>query len=372
MMDPTRQQKAKEYARIKHRLFALEIILTALGLVLVLTTGFSVWLRDIVLSITTQPFLAIALYFTIGMIGYGILFLPMAFYSGFILPHRYDLSNQSVQGWVRDAVKGGVLSLVLGTLVIEGLYLFMYLTPQWWWLIAATFIVIFTVVLANLSPILIMPLFFKFIPLDDAELVQRLMRLTERAKTRVNGVYTMILSDRTTAANAAFMGLGNTKRIVLGDTLYGNFTHDEIETILAHELAHQVHHDIWRAIAVQAILSVVGFYFTDLVLRAGVAYFGFDGITDLAAMPLLALGLGAFGLLTMPLGNWYSRQREVAADQYALEMTRNPQAFISAFEKLADQNLAEIEPEAWVEWLLYDHPSIGKRLEMGHAFQTPA
>lgn len=371
-IDLERQKQAKEYARLRHRLVAVEMILSALFLALALTTGFSARLRDVVWTLTTEPILAFVIYFCVAAMGWGILFAPLTLYSGFILPHRFDMSNQTFGEWLKDMFKGGMLSLVLGGIIIGVIYALMYFMPQWWWLIACAFILLFTIVLSNLAPILILPLFFKFIPLDDAELVERLTRLAKQANTRVNGIYTMVMSDRTNAANAAFMGLGNTKRIVLGDTLYENFTHDEIETILAHELAHQVHNDIVRGIVVQTFLALVGFFVADVALRAGVTYFGFHGITDLAAMPLLAIGLGAFGLITMPLGNWYSRTREIAADQYALETTRNPQAFISAFEKLANQNLAEIEPEPWVEWLLYDHPPIGKRLEMGHAFETPA
>lgn len=370
MIDQERQRQAKEYARLNHRLLALDLILSALALVMVLVSGLSAWLRDVVLAIVPVPFLGAPLYFAIGVIGYGILFLPLTYYSGFVLPHRYGLSTQSFGKWVLDLVKGGALALVLGAIVIEVIYFLLAAVPEWWWLIAAGVMLIFSVLLANLAPVLIFPIFFKFKPLEDAELVARLLRLTERARTRVNGVYTMMLSDKTTAANAAFMGLGNTKRIVLGDTLYRNYTPDEIETILAHELGHQVHNDIVWGIAVQSLLTLGGFYIANLVLVAGVAYFGFTGIADLAAMPLLALALGAFGLVTMPLGNWYMRQREVKADRYALEMTRNPQAFISAFEKLANQNLAELEPEPWVEWLLYDHPTIAKRLAMGRAFEA--
>lgn len=372
MIDNERQQKAKEYARLKHRLLAADLILSATALGFVLASGLSVWLREVVEAATPFFYIQVALYFVIGVIAYGILFLPLTYYSGFVLPQRYGLSTQTRRGWFVDLFKGGALSLVLGGIVIEVIYFLLVNAPQWWWLIAAGVMLVFSVVLANLAPVLIFPLFFKFKPLDDAELVARLMRLTERAKTRVNGVYTMQLSDRTTAANAAFMGLGNTKRIVLGDTLYQNFTPDEIETILAHELGHQVHNDIVWGIGVQTLLTLVGFYIANLVLVAGVAFFGFTGIDDLAAMPLLALALGAFGLVTMPLGNWYSRRREYAADLYALELTRNPQAFISAFEKLANQNLAEVEPEAWVEWLLYDHPSIGKRVALGRAFAQSA
>ncbi len=371
-IDLGRQEKAKEYARQRHRLFALELIVSAAAFVFVLATGLSVWLRDVVVSIAPDPFLSAFLYFVIGIAGYGLLFAPLTFYSGFVLPHRYGLSVQSFWSWVRDLAKGGALTIVLGGIVIQVIYFLLRVAPQWWWLIAAGFMLLFTVLLAALAPVLIFPLFIKLTPLEDKDLVARLMRLADNAKTRVNGVYTMALSEKTTAANAAFMGMGSTKRIVLGDTLYKNFAPDEIETILAHELAHQVHNDIVWGIAVQTVLTLIGFFIADAVMRAGVAFFGFDGIADLAAMPLLGLALGAFGLITMPLGNGYSRWREVNADRYALETTRNPQAFIRAFEKLANQNLAELEPEPWVEWLLYDHPSIGKRLAMGRAFEMSA
>jgi STE24 endopeptidase len=369
-IDHERQQKAKEYARLRHRLLALDLSVSAVVLVLVLASGLSTWLRDVVTSLTPNFYVGVALYFVVGVVGYGILFLPLTYYRGFVLPHRYGLSTQSLRAWSLDLVKGAALSLALGGVLVEVIYFLLSNVAAWWWLIASAVMLVFTVLLANLAPVLIFPIFFKFKPLEDQELVNRLLRLTERAHTRVNGVYTMMLSDKMTAANAAFMGLGNTKRIVLGDTLYQNYTADEIETILAHELGHQVHNDIVWGIAVQTLLMLVGFYIANLVLVAGVGLLGFTGIADLAAMPLLALALGAFGLVTMPLGNGYSRWREEAADRYALETTRNPQAFISAFEKLANQNLAELEPEPWVEWLLYDHPPIGKRLALGRAYAT--
>jgi STE24 endopeptidase len=227
---------------------------------------------------------------------------------------------------------------------------------------------LFNVVLANLAPVLIFPIFFKFKPLEDANLVARLTALAERAKTRVRGVYTMMLSEKTTAANAALMGLGNTRRIVLGDTLYQKYSHDEIETILAHELGHQVHRDIAWMLVVQTVLTVAGFFIADLFLKWSVVWYGYQGIADLAALPLFALALGAFGLLTMPLGNAFSRWRERMADDYALEATHNAEAFVSAMEKLADQNLGELDPERWVEYLLYDHPPLGERIKRGQKF----
>jgi STE24 endopeptidase len=369
-IDSERQQKAKEYARIRHRLFAFDLILSALALVVVLLGGLSAWLRDAVLSISPDPWVSTALYFVAGFVGYAALFAPVTYYSSFVLPHRYGLSTQTFRAWLWDDIKGAALGVVLGGVVIEVIYFVLRAAPAWWWLLAAGLMLVFNVLLANLAPVLIFPIFFKFKPLEDQELVTRLVKLTERARTRVRGVYTMMLSEKTTAANAAFMGLGNTKRIVLGDTLYQNYSHDEIESILAHELGHQVHNDIVWGIGVETGLTLISFFLADWVLRTGALFFHFGGISDLAAMPLFALVLGAYGLVTMPLGNAYSRWREKRADEYALEATQSPHAFIGAMEKLANQNLAELEPEPWVEFLLYDHPPIGKRLKMGEQFRT--
>jgi STE24 endopeptidase len=369
-IDPQRQEKAKEYARIGHRVFALDLVLSALALVVVLVSGLSVLLRDFAASISPDPWISTAFYFAAGFVGYGVLFAPLTYYSSYTLPHRYGLSTQNFSAWLWDAAKGAGLGIVIGGLVIEVIYFVLRTVPAWWWLVAAGFMLLFNVLLANLAPVLIFPIFFKFKPLEDQELVTRLVSLAERAHTRVRGVYTMMLSEKTTAANAAFMGLGNTKRIVLGDTLYKNYSHDEIESVLAHELGHQVHNDIVWGIAIETVLTVFGFLVSDWVLRVGAALFHFEGIADLAAMPLFALALGAFGLVTMPLSNGYSRWRESRADEYALESTRNAGAFVGAMEKLANQNLAELIPEPWVEFLMYDHPPIGKRLRMGEHFRS--
>jgi STE24 endopeptidase len=240
----------------------------------------------------------------------------------------------------------------------------------WWWLWTALVILFLTVILSNLSPVLIFPLFYKFTPLDDEELVARLTRLAERAGARVRGVYRFDMSSKTVEANAAVVGLGNTRRIILGDTLLANFSPDEIETVLAHELGHHVQGDLGKGILVQSGLTLGGLWMASLILRWGVTAFGFGDIADVAAMPLLALAMGVFGLITMPLGNTYSRWRESMADCYALETTRKPQAFATAMTRLADQNLSEADPERWVEVLLYSHPAIRRRVAMAKAFDS--
>ena len=378
-IDPERQKQATEYARIGHRLWALDLVLSALALIVVFALGLNVWLRQIVLAVAPNVLISTFLYFVVALIAYQALFFPLSYYSGFVLPHRYGLSTQTLRAWLVDTAKGGALGIVLGGLVIEVIYALLRgdlplpllsnrEAGDGWWVWASAFMVLFSVVLANLAPVLIFPIFFKFKLLEDAELVARLTALAARANTRVGGVYTMMLSEKTTAANAALMGLGNTRRIVLGDTLYEKYTPDEIETILAHELGHQVHHDIGWSLVVQTALTVIGFLIADVFLRWSVGLLHYEGIADLAALPLFGLALGLFGLVTLAPGNAFSRWRESLADDYALESTRNADAFVSAMEKLANQNLAELEPEWWVEFLLYDHPPIGKRLERGRRF----
>lgn len=367
-LDTFRQKQAKEYARLRRRLFLFDLFLAGSYTLAFFLTGFSIYLKESVLAISPDYYLALALYFATFAIGYGILQLPLEYYGGFLLPHRYRLSTQKLFGWVKDQIKGGILGLVLGTILIESIYLAINISPQWWWLLGGILLWFFTTVLAILGPLIILPIFWRLTPLPDPELVKRLEDLARRAGSKVQGVFTIDLSQRTTAANAALLGLGKTRRIVLGDTLYKDYTHDEIETILAHELGHHVHGDIPRGIVFQSLLTFGGLFLSQQVLNWGVTFFGFSGPEDIAAFPILALVLGGFMVITIPLGNTYSRARERAADEYALRNTGKAAAFMAAMTKLANQNLAEADPEPWAEFLLYSHPPIKKRLEHGRRF----
>jgi len=369
-LDPERQRKAKEYARIRHRLLVADLAIAAVYVLVLLLSGLSAWFKAQLLLVTTQPLVVIALYFGAFSIVYGLLDFPLSYYGGYILPHCYGLSTQSLRGWLTDQAKGAALSLGIGLVAVEVMYYLLRAFPSIWWLLTGLLFLFFTIVLANLAPLLIVPLFFEFKPLEDEELVNRLISLAKRVGTRVRGVFTIDLSTRTTAANAALMGLGNTRRIVLGDTLMKEYSADEIETILAHELGHHVHGDIWRGIAVQTALTLVGLFLADRLLRWGVATFGLEGLADVAAFPLVAIAVGGVAVLALPLANAYSRWREGLADQFSLEMTGNPQAFISSMTKLANQNLSEAEPEPWAEFLLYSHPAIGKRIKRAQGFKS--
>jgi STE24 endopeptidase len=367
-LDDERQRKAKEYARIRRRLFLVDLALGAAFVLVWLLSGASLGLRNQVMALTDQSLLTVALYAAVFGAVYGLLDAPLSYYSGFVLPHRYGLSTQTLRAWLWDQVKGAAIGGVLGLVLLEVMYVLLRVSPGWWWLWTALVMLFFSVILSNLAPVLIMPLFYKFVPLDDADLADRLTRLSEQAGAHVRGVYRFDMSSKTVQANAAVVGLGGTRRIILGDTLLEAFSSDEIETILAHELGHHVHGDLGKGILVGSALTLIGLWLAGQALSWGVAAFGFAGLADVAAMPLLALALGAFELVTMPLNNGYSRWRESLADRYALEATRKSEAFASAMTRLANQNLSEADPERWVEVLLYSHPAISRRVAMANEF----
>lgn len=356
------EAQAQEYVRLKRRLWFAGLALAGSLLALVTFGGPALWLRD-VLERTGLPGPAVAaLFFAAGFVAYEVVSLPLGYYDSYVLPHRYGLSVQTRRSWAEDRLKGLGLALGLGAPLIAALNWLMAEDPQGWWLPAGFGVLLVTVVLANLAPVLLVPIFYKLEPIENRRLVDRLTRLAETAGARVRGVYQMRFSDRTRAANAALMGLGNTRQIVLSDTMLERYTPDEIETVIAHELGHHVHADIPIGILWQSALMLAGFWLASLVIGRAAGALGLRGSGDPAALALFALVMGAYGLLTLPLANWLVRWAEWRADRFALRLTGRPDAFISAMERLAADNLAEREPPAWVELLLYDHPSIGRRV----------
>jgi STE24 endopeptidase len=365
-LDPEKQQRAKEYSRINRRLMLIDILIGGVYFVVWLVFGWSEALKIWLSQFTNHDWLLVPFFvFAFG----GILFLinlPLSFYQGYTLPHKYDLSTQTITGWITDQIKGIAVGGIFGLIILEIIYAILRAFPAFWWLWAAVILLVFNVILANLAPVLLMPLFNKFIPLGDehADLAEKLMQLARRSGTFVKGVFKFDMSKRTKQANAGLTGLGNTRRIIIGDTLLNEFTSDEIETIMAHELGHQVNKDIPLGIIFGSVTTLVGLYLASAGLTWGVKVFGFSGTADIAAFPLFLIVLGLYGLVTMPLENGFSRWRERRADQYALSLTHNGNAYASALRRLANQNLADVDPEPWVEWLLYSHPALGKRIAM--------
>ncbi|MGB7641501.1 MAG: M48 family metallopeptidase [Terriglobales bacterium] len=355
--------ESRRYNRIKRWLSVADFAVGFGLLVVLLATGWTGTLRDWAYRGGAQNYtFAVFLYVLMLMLISKAIGLPLEFY-GFRLEHRFQLSNQRLRSWFWDETKGLLISLVLATIVVELIYLLLRQEPQYWWLIAWAVSMGLFVLFAQLAPVILFPVFYKFEPLDNEELKRRLIVLSERAGTRVRGVYKWNLSEKSKKANAALTGLGATRRIILADTLLDHYSDDEIEAVLAHELGHHVHRHILKSIFVQAGITLLGFWLANAVLRYAVERRNlFETMSDFANLPLLILVSTVLSLLLMPALNAYSRFNERQADRYCFESVASVGPFISSMNKLAEQNLAEKTPSRWVEWLFHSHPAIAKRV----------
>jgi STE24 endopeptidase len=354
--------EARRYNRIHRWLGVADFIMGSAFLIVLLVTGWSGWLRDVALRAGFKNYtLGVFLYlFFVLLIG-KLLGLGFDYY-GFRVEQRFQLSNQKTRSWLWDEVKGFLVGLVIASIVVELLYFMIRQSPQHWWLITwAIFIGLF-ILLAQLAPVVLFPIFYKFEPLENEDLRRRLVLLGERAGTRVRGVYRWKLSEKSKKANAALTGLGATRRIILADTLLDNYAPDEIEAVLAHELGHHVHKHIFKSILVQAAITLLGFWLANLVLHYAVDHHMFEELSDFANLPLLAITATVLSLLLMPALNAYSRYNERQADRYAFESIADVEPFISSMNKLAEQNLSERTPAKWIEVLFHSHPAISSRV----------
>jgi STE24 endopeptidase len=369
------EDKSTRYHRLRRRADLSGTLAAGLALLLLAVTGAAVRLREglqatagaLLPAGVDEPATVILFTIVVAALLQAIEF-PFAWYQGFVLEHRYGLSTQSASHWVSDYAKAFGIGAVLAVGGSSVVYAALRAWPGSWWLISALVFALAILGLARLAPVLLLPLFYRVRPLERPLLVERLMRLAARARADVVGVFEWVLSDHTRKANAALAGLGQTRRILLSDTLLAEYSDDEIEVVLAHELAHHVHHDLWRAMAMQAGLVVGGFYLADVTLRLAAEALGYRGLSDPASLPLLMLVGGAWSFLMLPIVNALSRAHERAADRYALETTRNPEAFVSAMKRLSQQNMAENEPSPLVRLLFYSHPPIRERIEAARAF----
>lgn len=363
-------ERARTYHRWQFRLAATGWVLTALYLLALIVTGRAVDLRDVLAGMTSRWWLQLPLALIVLGGVYRIITLPLQWMSGYWLPRRFGLLHQPLSRWLWDAAKGALVGGGLGLLAALTVYGLLRVTPRWWLWGAGLFFLGY-VLLAWVAPIWLLPLFYRLEPLADGALRTRLMRLAQRAEVPVLGVWIADQSRKSRTANAAVTGLGHTRRIVVFDTLVSDFSADEVEAVLAHELAHQIHGDIQRGLLVHGALTLATFWAADLGLRVATQRLGLSGPADLAGLPLFGLLLMGVGLLALPLGNAWSRHVERQADDFALRVIDHPTAFIGAMERLGTLNLAERDPHFLKEFLLHSHPSIGRRVARARALLRP-
>ncbi|MGH9392776.1 MAG: M48 family metalloprotease, partial [Terriglobales bacterium] len=294
---------------------------------------------------------------------------------------RFGMNRQSLGSWTWDWFKSTCVGLLLGAGAAEVIYALLHAAPAHWWLWGWAAFALFTVVLAQLAPVLLLPLFFKLRQMSrddprEAALIERLegtygrLRAQDPKLPSLHGIYEWKLGEKSAKANAALTGWGRTRRVIISDTLLQSSTPEEIEAVFVHELGHHVHRDIWRGLGFQLGLSFLGFWVAQWALRGLAGRLGLSGIADVAGLPLIGLVFAGLGLALLPVSNGFVRTMERRADDYSFETLGTAAPLMAGLKRLAQTNLAEVAPPRWKEWLLYSHPSIATRLRRGEAWQA--
>jgi len=360
--------EAKKYHRIKNLLFVANLLISVILLLILIVFNLTIFLRAYLRFFIENKLILNGVFF---IVFYGIttiINLPMDLLEGFILEHKFKLSRQNFLSWLGDHLKKTIIALIIILIIVEGVYLFISIFYRSWWIFAAFLWFLITVIFTKIFPLVILPLFFKSSPVTDNSLKERLNNLAARFNFKLKDILVLELSKKTIKANAMVTGLGMTKRIYLSDTLLNDFSYDEIEVVVAHELTHDKNKDIYSHIIISFLVSLFSFYVCDIFLTRLSYVLGYMGKDDIANLPLFSLLVLVVGIIILPFQNSFSRFLEKNADMGSIKATNNPRGFISMISKLGKKNLAEFSPSKIVEIFLYDHPPISKRINFANQF----
>ncbi len=364
--------QAKKYQAMKNRLFILNLFLQVSFLVFLVVFSFSLRIKMWSMYFVSGFLWVNAVYLLIlSMIGV-CLFFPLDYYEGFVLEHKFGLSKETFFAWLKDFFKKGIIGFIFSVVLIEAVYFFLLKFYKTWWLWAAIFYFFLSVVISRIFPKFILPLFYKSRALEEGVLREKIFALLSKFNVKLKQIYVLDFSKKTVKANAMVAGLGRTKQIYLSDTLVSDFPVSEVELVLAHELGHYTRRDTLKISIVGLVGALVSFRVADLFLNNLIPFFGFQSLSDIAGLPLFLLVLIAIGLILLPLNNAFLRFIERQADLFALKATNDTESFISMMRRLGEKNFADFTPSKVAEFFLYDHPPIGKRIDLAKKFASGA
>ncbi len=356
----------REHSRIRNILYFAGFLYGSAVLLVILATGLSRRMRDLAVRWGKKPFASTVIFVALFSVASAILTFPLDWYSGFAVPHQFDLSNQTFGAWLWEGLKGLGIGILMGAPLIALAMVAIRESPRRWWLMLWAGTLPITILLIVIMPLVVDPMFNKFEPLRDQKLRAELLELASRAGIEGGRVYQVDKSKQTKTLNAYVNGIGPSKRIVMWDTLLAKLNHDEVMFVMGHEMGHYVMHHIWKLLAFTMVVLFFVFWMGKKVVDWAVVRFGpkwgFDKPSDPAAIPLLALVLSVMLFLLSPVFNANTRRVEHEADIFALELTRLNEAGARAFIKLAEESKSDPEPHRLIELWRYSHPALHRRI----------
>jgi STE24 endopeptidase len=365
--DPKRREIAIAYTRTSrrysYRLMLISFIISVGALLSKITVFFEDLLSEFV---TKDPFILVGIFFLVGFVIVNISELPVSFYLHSRLSRKYGLSKLTNRKWLLRYIKGNVIGFIISFPLFEGFYWLLRTFPNIWWIWSTLILILFTIIFSNLVPIVLLPRFFKFDPLGNThpDLATELVNMTQKIGLKTTKAFIWRVGEMTTTSNAALLGLGNTRRIIIADTMLDKYTTNEIKWILAHEIGHYKHHDFWKRTFLGSSSIFLIFLITHIIFSPLATFFGYSStIGDVSGIPVIGLCFGIFSFVLDVPSLWYSRKQETATDDFASTVISDSATAKSLFIKMADQNLADIDPPWWERLLFMSHPSINERIK---------
>ncbi len=369
MREKDRQDKARAYSQEKHMLSIIGIFLSPAILVIFILLGVPSYFKNISAIVSANNYINLIIFSVLIGLFYYLLLLPLDYYSGFVIEHRYLLSNQTFEAWLEKKIKEAAVSFLICMPLVLFVYASIKYYPLYWWVLSGLLWFLLSIVITKLAPVVLVPIFYKYSPIKDAGLRNRLIALCSKAGFRAKGgVYEINMSKDTKKANAALIGMGRQKRIVLCDTLLENFSEDEIESVMAHELGHYRLRHTLRLIIAGGISTFIILFLTSRIFLILDSKLGYSLLEDFESLVLIYAIISVLSIACLPLHNAYSRRLEREADEFSLRITGNKKAFVSTMRKLAEQNLVDTNPPRFYELMLYDHPPITRRISFAESF----
>lgn len=365
--DPKRRELAIAYTRTSRRYSVRLMIISFILSIGVLLSRLTVFFRNLLNNIgINDPFILTGIFFIVGFLIVNFAEFPVAFYLHSRLSRKYGLSKLTNKKWLIRYIKGNFIGFLISFPMFEGFYWLLRTFPSTWWIWATLILILFTIIFSNLIPIVLLPLFFKFDPLEDTrpELAVELVEMTEQIGIKTTKAFIWKIGEMATTSNAALLGLGNTRRIIIADTMLNRYTPNEIKWILAHEIGHFKHHDFWKRIILGSFTTFLIFLLTYMTFSPLTNLLGYSSIIgDVSGIPVIGLCFWIFSFIIDIPSLWYSRRQEAETDDFASSIIRNPAVAKSLFIKMADQNLSDVDPPWWEKLFFMSHPSILERIK---------